>query len=65
MVNIVIGWYYKIFKKKNNLANYRLKICSKCPNKTHTPLGDACKECGCILDAKTRVLDEVCDMNKW
>lgn len=65
MVNIIKGWYYKIFNKKNKLAEYRLNICDNCPNKVHTPLGEACNECGCILDAKTRVIDEKCDMNKW
>ena len=65
VVNIIKGWYYKIFNKKQKLAKSRLKICNNCPSKTQTSLGDICSECGCILDAKTRVLDELCDMNKW
>jgi hypothetical protein len=28
-------------------------------------LGDICNECGCILDAKARVKDEKCELNKW
>ena len=28
-------------------------------------IGDICAECGCILEAKARVLDEYCELNKW
>jgi hypothetical protein len=28
-------------------------------------IGDVCDECGCVLEAKARVLDEQCDLNKW
>jgi hypothetical protein len=28
-------------------------------------LGDICNECGCVLDAKARVIDEKCELNKW
>ena len=31
----------------------------------NTSLGTACEQCGCILDAKTRVEDEHCDLDKW
>ena len=33
--------------------------------RVHTNLGDICDECGCILDSKTRVEDEHCELNKW
>lgn len=65
VINIIKGWYYKLFNKKQDIADKRLKICNKCPSKINTPLGNACGQCGCILDAKARVLDELCDMNKW
>lgn len=65
MVNIIKGWYYKIFKKKQDLANIRLNICNKCEYKLDTYLGNICSRCGCVLDAKTRVDNEICDMNKW
>lgn len=63
--NIIIGFVYKFFKMKTNLANDRLNICKNCPSKLHTTMGDVCEECGCILDAKTRVKDEECDLDKW
>ena len=28
-------------------------------------LGDICDECGCVLEAKARVADEYCELNKW
>ena len=63
--NIIKGWFYKLFKKKQNLADIRLAICNTCEHRTETSLGNACSQCGCILDAKTRVEDEHCDLDKW
>lgn len=63
--NIIKGWFYKLFKKKQNLADIRLAICNACEHRTETSLGYACAQCGCILDAKTRVEDEQCDLDKW
>ena len=63
--HIIIGWIRKLFGLEQDLANIRLAICNQCPNKIKTSLGDACNECGCILDAKTRVKDEHCDLDKW
>ena len=63
--HIIIGWVRKWLGLDQDLANIRLAICGQCPSRIHTSLGDACDECGCILDAKTRVGDEKCDMNKW
>ena len=63
--NIIKGWFYKLFKKKQNLADIRLAICNTCEHRTETSLGYACAQCGCILYAKTRVEDEQCDLDKW
>ena len=63
--NIIKGWFFKLFNIETDLAQIRLAICGQCPNKIRTSLGDACGECGCILDAKTRVEDEHCDLDKW
>lgn len=65
ILNIIKGWYYKIFNKEEYLAKNRIPVCKKCPNMTNTALGNTCKLCGCILDAKTRVKDEHCEINKW
>ena len=66
ILNILKGWYYKIFNKHEELAKKRIAICNKCSHKEHIDMvGYICNECGCILDAKTRVLDEKCELNKW
>lgn len=63
--NILQGWYYKLFKEEQELADKRLPICNSCEHRIETSLGYACGQCGCILDAKTRVEDEHCDLGKW
>lgn len=64
--NIIKGWFYKIFGKKKDLAATRLAICKACESKLKIDiLGDVCAECGCVLDAKARVKDEQCELNKW
>ena len=65
IINIIKGTYYNIFNKKQDLADKRLNVCNKCLMRVHTNLGDVCDECGCILDSKTRVEDEHCELNKW
>lgn len=65
IINILKGWFRKIFGLNQTLADVRLKICNQCPHKVNTSLGYVCDECGCIIDAKTRVEDEHCDLDKW
>lgn len=63
--HIVIGWSLKLFGLENDLANRRWVLCETCCKKVKTSLGDACGECGCIIDAKVRVKDEHCDLGRW
>lgn len=64
--NIIKGWYYKIFNKNEQLAKKRISICRGCTSKMHIDMvGDICAECGCVLEAKARVKDEQCELNKW
>lgn len=63
--NIIIGWTFKLFGLEDNLYNRRWVFCETCPKKVKTSLGEACGECGCILDAKLRVEDEHCDLGRW
>lgn len=66
IINIFKGWYYKTFNKNEQLARKRIAICKKCKSLAHIDmLGDICNECGCVLDAKARVIDEKCELNKW
>ena len=66
LINIIKGWYFRFFNKNEQLARKRIAICNKCKSKRHIDmLGDICDECGCILEAKARVEDECCELNKW
>lgn len=66
IINILKGWYYRLFNKNEKLAKKRISICNKCKSKVHVELiGDICDECGCVLEAKARVKDEKCELNKW
>lgn len=44
------------------LADARMSICNKCPNKSEL---DTCKLCGCYLPFKTKAINTSCDENKW
>lgn len=63
--HIIIGWSLKLFGLENDLANRRLVLCETCCKKVKTNLGDVCKLCGCVLDAKVRVEDEHCELYRW
>lgn len=63
--NIAKGTYYNITNKHQDLADIRLAICNECENKVPSKFGDICDLCGCILESKSRVEDEHCEMNKW
>lgn len=45
-----------------SLANKRLEICNSCEflNKIRV-----CRECGCFVDAKTKLTSSRCPKNKW
>ena len=66
IINIIKGWYYRLFNKNVQLAKKRIAICNGCKSRIHIDmLGDICDECGCVLEAKARVIDENCELNKW
>ena len=64
--NIIKGTYFNITNKHQDKADKRLAICNIC-NKTEIlyGVGKICTMCGCVLESKTRVDDEKCEMNKW
>ena len=64
--NIIKGTYFNITNKNQKQADVRLSICNKCSHvKNICGLGNICDLCGCVLESKTRVDDEKCEMNKW
>lgn len=44
------------------LADERMAICHACP---HLGKLNRCKECGCFMDAKTKMLHQKCPLGKW
>lgn len=66
ILSIIKGWWYRFFNKNEQLAKKRIAICKKCKSCVHIDMiGDVCAQCGCILEAKARVEDEKCELNKW
>lgn len=45
------------------VAEERFKICSECPQLIK--LTSQCKECGCIMTAKTKLPNAFCPIGKW
>lgn len=45
------------------IAEKRLEICKSCPR--FIRLTHQCKECGCIMNAKVKLADAACPLNKW
>lgn len=41
----------------------RLAICKECPR--FVKFTHQCKECGCLMDAKTMLADASCPLDKW
>ena len=55
-----------MFDRNKKLSGERMEICNKCNEKTRiTKNIYICGLCGCVLDSKTRVKDEKCELNKW
>lgn len=64
--HIILGTWYNVFNKKQDVSNPRLDICSCCPDKKYLlGIGYICKHCGCVLKSKTTINDEKCPINKW
>jgi hypothetical protein len=41
----------------------RLDICKACPE--FIRFTHQCKKCGCLMDAKTKLADATCPLDKW
>lgn len=64
-LTILKSMWFNILGINQDLSIKRLNICRKCFAKLNTSLGEVCRECGCILENKTRVDNEHCDLGKW
>lgn len=70
--NIATGFANMIIKREEVevVAEPRLLVCSNCEQvRLVGKIGKKgiyqCRECSCIVNAKTRVLSEHCPLNKW
>lgn len=52
-----------IEKVADDVQKERMSICLKCPRLIKATR--QCKECGCFMDAKTRLFDAECPLLKW
>ena len=48
---------------ETELAEKRLDICKSCDK--YISLTHQCKECGCIMNAKTKLPNASCPLGKW
>ena len=44
-------------------AKERMAICLECPSLRHSNL--QCRECGCLMAAKTKLANVECPLGKW
>jgi Family of unknown function (DUF6171) len=47
----------------DELARERLKMCEQCEE--FAALSRQCRNCGCFLDLKTKLLEASCPLGKW
>ena len=50
-------------RASEEVAEARMEICSKCPE--FISLTKQCKKCGCVMPAKTKLLEATCPIGKW
>jgi len=66
LLHILKGNFNRLFSKEQRLYDSRYRICSSCSNREYiSPIGEICGICGCPLQSKLRVKDEICNLNKW
>lgn len=58
---------WHLLNKKNwvgsDVAKKRLDICMSCPELLKTTI--QCKRCGCFMEAKTKLANAECPLEKW
>lgn len=53
----------KIGRVTDQIAAERFEICKQCPMYIKTT--HQCKECGCIMNAKVKLPNAACPLDKW
>jgi len=44
-------------------AERRMSVCEQCPSLLK--ITNQCKECGCIMNLKTKLMKATCPLDKW
>ena len=66
VINIITGWYRKLFRKNTELSKKRIEIGNKCEHNIRlTKNINICDLCGCEIVAKSLVESEKCLNDKW
>ena len=69
--NLIATVVEKVQEKISNVTvddatyNERLNTCQKCTFYSGTGMSPRCLQCGCFLDAKARLSDAKCPLDKW
>jgi hypothetical protein len=50
-------------KASDDVVESRMTICESCPRFLH--LTKQCRECGCVMTAKTKLIHATCPLGKW
>lgn len=61
IISIMLGWWFWITNRNNELARERLQHCAYCKYRR----GVVCSCCGCVLQAKARIKEEECPKDFW
>ena len=52
-----------IERSSEEIKNERMEICRSCP--FFIKITTQCSKCGCVMEAKTRLAEASCPVNKW
>jgi len=53
----------RVERATEEMRDRRYSLCQECPQ--FISLTTQCKECGCVMSAKTKLLNATCPIGKW
>jgi hypothetical protein len=53
----------RVERVTEEMRDRRYSLCQECPQ--FISLTTQCKECGCVMSAKTKLLNATCPIGKW
>lgn len=53
----------RVARADDKLQKSRYSLCKECPE--FIALTTQCKQCGCVMSAKTKLLNASCPLGKW